>query len=69
VETHRGAAPSLRRFGAPKEVGCQNGVSISEDISPDLDRLAGNPFDRIPASFHQRIDVLDPDALTGEVAD
>jgi hypothetical protein len=44
-------------------------MAVAKDVRPDLDGLAGNPFDRKPSRVHGRIDVLDINPATGQVAD
>src|SRR5205085_4559133 len=40
-----------------------------ENIGPDLDGLANDPFGRESAAVDKRVDVFDVDAATGKVAD
>src|SRR5262245_3896587 len=44
-------------------------MSIANDIGPDLHLLADHSLDRETACIDDRVNVLDVDALTGEVAD
>jgi hypothetical protein len=44
-------------------------MSIAHDIGPDLHLLADHSLDRETACIDDRVNVLDINALTGEVAD
>src|SRR5262249_31207380 len=65
---HRDTNPALGAFGAPKQIRGENDVPVSEDISPDFDRLIDDALDRETAAIDQGINVLDIDTATGKDA-
>ena len=54
-----GARTSCRHSPCAREIGRKHGVAVAEDIRPNLDRFAGDPFDRKPPGFDSRINILD----------
>ena len=64
----RGALPVGLVDRAPDQVGGRDIVAVAEDVGPDLDRLPGDPFDRISPRVDAGIDVFDPEPAAEALA-
>ena len=43
----------------------QTRMAVPKDVDPDVDGLAGDPFDRKPPAIDRRVDILDSDTTPG----
>src|SRR5262245_28429216 len=69
LQRHGNAEPFVGAFAPPEQLGGEHGISIANDIGPDVYLLADHALDRETACIDDWINVLDVDALTGEVDD
>ena len=61
-EAHGHALPGALAFAAPDELGSQHIMAVTQNVGPDIDRLADDAFDGETPTVDPGIDVLDVEA-------